>query len=189
VKRARGIPWWTCLLASVALAMPAVAFDVAVLMQQLAQAKHGEVRFEEKKFSSLLTTPLESAGTLRYAPPDRLEKRTEKPASERMVVEGDQLTITRGGRVRSLSLAQYPVIQAFIESIRGTLAGDRAALERFYRLRLEGEPGRWWLTLEPIAPDMRALVQSIRISGSKAQVREVEIFEVGGDRSVMTITE
>ena len=36
---------------------------------------------------------------------------------------------------------------------------------------------------------MRALVQSIRISGSKAQVREVEIFEVGGDRSVMTITE
>jgi hypothetical protein len=35
---------------------------------------------------------------------------------------------------------------------------------------------------------MRALVQSIRIEGAQARVREVEVRENGGDRSVLTIT-
>jgi hypothetical protein len=86
-----------------------------------------------------------------------------------------------------MMLGDYPGMRAFIESIRSTLAGDRATLERYYRLRLEGESSRWWLTLEPLDPDMRTLVQSIRIAGTGASVREVEVFEAGGDRSVMTI--
>jgi hypothetical protein len=165
----------------------AATFDVAALMQQLAQAKPGEVRFVEKRYSELLTAPLETSGTLRYVPPDRIEKHTLKPRVEHLVVTGDTLSLARGSRTRTMTLSEYPALRAFIESIRGTLAGDRATLERFYRLRLDGDEAHWVLSLVPTENDMRALVQSIRIDGTQARVREVEVRESGGDRSVLTV--
>ena len=165
----------------------AATFDIAVLMQQLAQAKPSEARFVERRYSELLTEAIETSGTLRYTPPDRIEKHTLKPRVEDLVVIGDTLTLARGSRTRTMTLSEYPALRAFIESIRGTLGGDRATLERFYRLRLEGDAAHWVLSLEPTESDMRALVQSIRIEGTLARVREVEVRESGGDRSVMTI--
>lgn len=176
-------------LGALAFQAQGAAFDVGSLLQVLAQANPGEVRFVEKKYTQLLTAPIETRGSLRFTPPDRLEKITLSPRRERMMVEGDALTLTSGGETRSLSLAEVPVARALVTSLRGTLAGNRSALERYYRLQLEGTYARWWLTLEPIDRDTRALVASIRISGAGSAVREVEIFEVNGDRSELEISD
>jgi hypothetical protein len=157
------------------------------LMAGLAQNPGGRVDFTEKTYMSILDLPVEGSGELVYIPPDRLEKRTVEPRAELASLQGGELTLERGGQRRTLRLDEYPEAAAFVESIRGTLAGDRAALERTYRLRLEGGEDDWTLVLEPRGLRLSAVVRRIEIRGGGAEVRRIEILQPDGDRSVMEL--
>ncbi|MGB7503614.1 MAG: LolA-related protein, partial [Azonexus sp.] len=84
-------------------------------------------------------------------------------------------------------LPNQPEALAFIDSIRGTLAGNRAALEKNYLLHLAGSPENWTLTMLPNDQKISALVQRIIVTGSKSQVRSIEYLQADGDRSVLSI--
>jgi outer membrane lipoprotein-sorting protein len=163
------------------------AWDLDQLMQNLAQHKSGRATFTEKKYIAVLEKPVESSGDLLYTAPDRLEKRTFKPKPESMVISGSELLVERGRQKHRVQLQNYPELAAFIDSIRGTLAGDLKALERNYQLSLDGTSERWTLQLLPLDEKMRAVVQRIQIAGSADEVRSVEISQADGDHSVMTI--
>ena len=163
------------------------AWDVAQLMQGLAQNKSGRASFVETKYIAMLDKPVESSGELLFTAPGRLEKRTFKPKPESVLVENGTLTVERGKRRNVLRLQDYPELVAFTESIRGTLAGDTAALKRIYTLDLEGTQESWTLSLRPIEAKMQELVQRIRIGGSHAEVKSIEIEQTDKDRSVMVI--
>lgn len=163
------------------------AWDLQQLMDSLAQNKSGRATFVETKRLAVLSKPIESSGELLYTAPDKLEKRTLKPRPESMTVDGDALSVERGNQNYQLQLQAYPEIGAFIESIRGTLAGDRKALERNYRLGLAGSADSWVLELFPLNEKMKAVVQRIRISGVRDQVNSIEISQADGDSSLMVI--
>ncbi len=186
-------PRFSALLAGASLLLALVttpalaAWDLTQLMQGLAQNKSGRASFVEKKYIALLDKPVESSGELLYTAPDRLEKRTFKPRPESMLIESGTLTVERNKRRMTLRLQDYPELVAFTESIRGTLAGDMAALRRVYNLDLEGSEERWTLTLRPVETKMLEVVQRIRIGGSRAEVKTIEIEQTDKDRSVMVI--
>ena len=190
-----GVPGFVSLVAALATGVALAAFsppacaawDVQQLMDSLAQNNSGRAAFVEKKYIAILDKPVESSGELVYTAPDGLEKRTFKPRPEAMVVKGGELFVERGRQKHRLQLQAYPELAAFIDSIRGTLAGDRKALERNYRLSVEGAPERWTLLLQPLDEKMQAVVQRIAISGVREQVRGIEIIQADGDRSVMAI--
>lgn len=165
----------------------AAGLDVDQLMQGLAQVRSGQARFVEKKYIAMLDKPVESSGELLYSAPDRLEKRTLKPKPESMILDGGALVIERGRQKHSLQLQDYPELAAVIDSIRGTLAGDRKALERSYRLSLEGSVERWTLQLLPVDEKMQAIIKHIRIAGAQQSVNSIEINRTDGDRSLMLI--
>jgi outer membrane lipoprotein-sorting protein len=156
-------------------------------MQSLAQQRGGKVAFSEKKYIALLDRPVESSGELVYQPPARLEKRTLKPNFESLVLDRDTLVVERGKQKYTLQLQQYPEITAIVDSIRSTLAGDLKALERQYRVDLQGDPERWTLTLLPSDARIAAIVQRIQISGTRDELRQIEMLLADGDRSVMNI--
>ncbi|WP_153117030.1 outer membrane lipoprotein carrier protein LolA [Rhodocyclus tenuis] len=165
------------------------SWGVNDLMQLLAQQKSGRATFTEKKTLSILDRPLESSGELAFTAPDRLEKRTLKPKPETLLLEGDRLTIDQAEKRRiSLSLQDHPEVSAFVDSIRATLAGDRAALEKFYTVELSGSADKWQLVLVPSQSRMLAVISRIRIAGAQATVRTIEFEQADGDRSEMTIT-
>jgi len=164
------------------------AWDIAALMRLLKEHPAGRARFSETKHVSILDRPLESSGELLFTPPDRLERRVTSPGAERMVADRDRLVVERGGRKQVLSLAEHPEVAVLVESIRGTLAGDREALERTYALRLEGDERAWRLFLAPKDPALTRLVKRVEIEGSGAQVRRVEVEQADGDSSLMQIT-
>lgn len=163
------------------------AWDLQQLMDSLAQNTSNRATFVETKHIALLDKPVESSGELLYMAPDRLEKRTLKPKPEIMVVNGGALVIERGRQKYHLQLHAYPELAAFIDSIRGTLAGDRKALERNYRLGLAGSADHWSLQLVPLDEKMLAVVQRIRIAGVRDQVDSIEITQADGDSSLMVI--
>ena len=165
----------------------AADWGLAQLMQGLAQRGAERATFVEKKFIAILDQPVESSGELRYVPPDRLEKRTQKPRAETMVVDGDRLSIERGAQKHALRLSDYPDIAAFVDSLRGTLAGDRKALERVYRLELHGGAERWTLVMFPSDARLAAMVSRIDVAGTRDRVRSIEILQADGDRSLLTV--
>lgn len=165
----------------------AAALDLADLMATLARSTHGAATFKEKKYLAILDAPVESSGELLFVPPARLEKLTLKPSRERLVLDGDVLTVERGRRTHVLALKDYPEVAGMIESIRATLAGDRDALERVYHLSVSGSRARWSLALVPLDARIGHVVARIRIDGAGGDVRTVEILQADGDRSVMTV--
>src|SRR5579871_6160007 len=157
------------------------------VMSALAQRSHGHVSFVERKYISILDRPVESSGELLFDAPDRLEKRTLHPRPEDLILQGGVLTAQRGKRHYVLELQQYPQIAPFVESMRATLAGDEAALERLYEVSFTGEFQNWQLTLVPRDAQLRRTVERIRIDGEGDHLRTIEIMEPGGDHSVLTI--
>jgi len=165
------------------------AWDVQRLMRELAQVKTANARFLERRHLAILTAPLESSGTLVYVAPDRLEKHTLRPRPESLVLERNELTVESKERNqrRTLVLQDYPVIWAFVESIRATLAGDLPTLSRFYQVGLDGGERQWRLSLIARDREIREVVSEIRNSGDRSWINDIEMIETGGDRSVMTI--
>ncbi|CAN5453847.1 outer membrane lipoprotein carrier protein LolA [soil metagenome] len=189
-----GFGFWRALgllACALALLQPALSFaadwDIDQLMQTLAKAKPGRANFVERKFMAILERPIESSGELLYTAPDRLEKRTLRPKAESMVVDGNVMVIERGKRKHTLQLSDYPELTGFIDSVRGTLAGDRKALERSYKLKLDGSSENWTLVLTPSDARMANMVQQIRIAGKRDNVSSIDVIQTDGDHSLMHI--
>ncbi len=176
------------IMAAPSMAQPST-WGVTSLMTALAKNSGGVTTFTEKKFIAMLDAPLESSGELHYTAPNYLEKRTLKPKPESFVLNDGIITIQRGKKRHTLKLKRHPRIAIFIESIRGTLAGDISALERSYQLALTGNAEHWKLTLSPIDKRMDDILNQIVILGKQERINTIEIHQADGDYSIMKIEE
>src|SRR4029077_5168138 len=131
-RRAVGVATLALAAACAATAQTAAAPAFDELLQLFALRRHGHVAFTEVQQLAMLERPLKSSGELLYDAPDRLEKRTLKPRAQTLVLEHGVLTARRGQHTYVMELREHPQVAPFVESIRATLAGDRAALERSF---------------------------------------------------------
>jgi hypothetical protein len=161
--------------------------DLDQVLAQLAMRKHGHVEFIEQKFIAALDRPIESSGEMSFDAPDHLEQRTLKPRAETLNLDNGTLTVDRGRTHRSMDMHAFPQVEPLVEGIRATLAGDRAALERIFRLEFTGSMARWTLTLVPFESKVKQLVAQVKIDGVRDQLIKVEIRQTDGDRSLMTL--
>jgi outer membrane lipoprotein-sorting protein len=165
-----------------------VAFGLPQLMARMQALHSATTRFVERRFVQMLDQPLQSSGTLSYTAPDRLQKQTLAPSPSSLTVEGDRLTIVQpDGKTRAMPLSDSPEIGALVASIRATLAGDTATLERYYLPTMTGSADDWSLVLEPRDDRLRKLLTKIRIKGEGSVIRSIETVEQDGDRTEMTI--
>ena len=175
------------LLALTAAAPALAAFGFDELMVTLAKRKSGEALFVEERFVAGLDRTLNYTGTMSFNAPDRLERQTLTPRRESFIVEGNQLTLQRGERVRRLALDSVPELAAMVAAMRGTLSGDGSVLRHHFKASVDGGPARWTLTLVPLDFRLLGVVRLLRIDGMHADVRVVELQLADGDRSVTTI--
>ena len=177
-----------------AMAWPGLASaDEAALerqMQALAAVRSRRSAFTEERAIPELDVPLPNSGTLRWQAPDQLEKHTLSPFEERLTVSGQRLTYERPDRNlrRDFVLADQPEMQALVEAIRSTLAGDLATLRRHYEVGFAAAAdGSWRMVLAPLSFRLRGAVQRIVVSGRGAEVTGIDT-EGGGGVSRMRIT-
>lgn len=181
--------WCRGLVAALAFSASSTwAFDLPELMGLLAKQKSGEARFTEQRFVRGLEGPLDASGTLSFQAPDKMTRRTLTPRPESMVVDGNTLTLSRGGRTRTMTLDSMPELLGMVEAMRGTLTGNTQSLARYFRASVSGAPDKWTLDLVPIDEKLAAQVRTLRLSGRAGEVLGIEMEFIGGDRSVMSIT-
>ena len=157
------------------------------LLELLAERRHDHVTFTEVQQLAILDRPLHSSGELLYDAPDRLEKRTLEPRREELVLEHGMLSVERDHHRRSVALHDFPQAVPLVESLRATLAGDRAALARYFTVQFSGTLARWTLELTPTDATLRRSVQHVVITGETDRIRTVQIRQSDGDTSTLTL--
>ncbi len=173
------------LLALTAQAKP--GWGLPQLMAALAATRSATASFTERDTSPVLSAPLISMGTLTYVAPGYLSKQTATPVSSLFTLRNGQVTLMEGGATRQFALDEDPRIAGLVEAIRGTLAGDLPALQRYYSLTLTGSAAAWRLRLVPRNPALAAFVQSVAIGGSQGQVTSIDTLSTDGAESRMSI--
>jgi hypothetical protein len=189
-RRAAACALLAAALASIGLAALAADnnTDFDQLLQLLAQGRHREADYTEKKYLAMLAHPLESSGELVYEAPDHLELRSLKPKPQTLVLDHGLVTMQAGRHRRQVRLEDYPQIAPLIDSMRAILAGDRTALERVFALQFIGTLESWQLQLTPRDPRLAESVRQIDMQGERDAVHEIQVLQSDGDRSVMSIT-
>ena len=148
-----------------------------------------KANFQETHFSSLLTEPLATSGTLRFTPPSKLEKHITAPFEERYWIEGNEVHYESSEISTSFSLSEYPGLQGFLLGLRSALTGDYQILQRFFSLTLDGTKDQWTLRLIPLDESTLEILSSLTIMGQNGLLTSMEMHEANGDHSILVLDE
>lgn len=184
---------YTC-LASIAHAVeqknlpPSTLEDT--ILARIGAVHERQNRFYEVRVLAVLTKPLESSGTLTWHAPDYLEKLTETPRREDLIIQGESVMVTRGtAQPQTLDATRNPALQLLADTLRAPLSGDLTLLRRYYHVSASGnEASNWTLTFAPAAAEVAKLVQKVSISGINNAITRLEILQANGDSQIITIT-
>ena len=157
-------------------------------MAKLAAVPERRARFQEQRRFAALSEPLVSRGHLFYRRPDYLEKITDWPEPERLVVDGPYLSITGSTDApRVVDLRGQPELGAMIDGLRGPLAGDLAGLQERFRLAGAGSLAAWTLDLVPRDERAARLLRSLHLAGREDAITEIRLVQANGDEQSMQI--
>jgi hypothetical protein len=171
------------LLAAGARAEPDT-LELDELLHHMATTRGVVAEFRELKTLALLEEPLESRGTLYFQPPDRFVRVTREPAATRLVLVGSRMRFEDATGGSDVDLAENPVARQFADNLVALWRGDRARLEKLYRLDFRAEGPRWQLGLSPRGAPLDRFIASIRLAGDGATMRTMELLESDGDRTL-----
>jgi len=154
--------------------------DSAWVLRQLARPAPMRTAFVELRDSPLLKAPLRISGEYRRPDDATLVREVQSPYAETTTIRAGQATIARGARSRSFSLARVPELAGLQASFGALLAGDRAMLERAYRIDTAGTRQHWTLTLVPRDAALAAKVRDIVLRGRGSELRCIETSPARG---------
>ena len=154
----------------------------------LAAVPERRATFQEEKQLGALTETLRSTGHMLYRRPGHLEKITDWPQPERLVVDGGRLILTTGNEPpRVVDLAGQPELRAMVDAMRGPLAGDLAALQRAFAVHVSGTRSDWRLELTPTDPRAKRVLRQVEVAGQGADPTGIHVVQANGDEQRLRI--
>ena len=182
---AAGVLLWS--LPAAAKPAPAAAKappTIDALLAGLAKAPGLYARFREEKHITLLQAPLVSEGSLYFTPPARFARHTEKPIASTMIIDGNQLQFGNADGQESMNLGTNPVARLFADAFVMLLSGNRAGLEKMFKMQLTPKPGsanEWRLVLTPRVAPMDKMIKELELRGRGLNLEELDVRESSGD--------
>ena len=166
----------------------AQALTVPELQQLLQGAPKSDARYEEVRESPWLSSPVTTRGTL-HVTPQAVEKRVESPRQETWRMLDDRLEwVGPGGAGRkSIPFSQSPALQALADVTRRAIAGDFAALQRDFRISVQGDERVWSAQLQPRTALLQRQLESVELQGTGARLRVLIVTERQGERTTTRI--
>jgi len=171
-------------LAAQGASAAAPSLTLAELLSRMASTRGVVAEFHERKEITLLDQPLESTGTVYFAPPDRFTRLTRSPAVTRLVLAGTSMHFQDATGASEVDLATNPVARQFAENMVALWSGDRTRLEKLYKLDFRAEQAHWELVLVPRDATLARFVERLAMRGDGAEMRELELVETDGDRTL-----
>jgi outer membrane lipoprotein-sorting protein len=156
--------------------------DVDALLAGLSKAPGLYAHFREEKHITLLQQPLVSEGSLYFTPPSRFARHTEKPIVSTLIIDGNQLQFGSADGQESMNLGTNPVARLFADAFVMLLSGNRAGLEKIFKMQLTPKAGgEWKLVLTPRVAPMDKLIKELELRGRGLNLNELDVREASGD--------
>lgn len=169
-------------------AFPVPAADnLELVRQRVAQVQVLRGGFEQEKRVAGFRNPLRSQGRFLLSRDKGVVWTTLKPFPSEMVITRERiLSRDEAGNSRVQADAKrQPALRQINAMMFALMAGDVSALAARFDIDAEALPGNAWsLTLKPKAAALEKVFSQIELHGDH-YVREVEILEAGGDRTVL----
>lgn len=166
------------------------ADDLALVQQRVARVPVLRGDFQQQKQMTGFSKPLRSEGNFVLSRDHGVLWNTLKPFPSEMVLTRDRiLSRQRDGSTRvELDGRQQPALRAVNEMMFALMSGDVAVLAPRFSSKVEALPEQGWrLTLTPRPGPLARSFKRIRLRGDR-HVRQVEIDEANGDRTVLEFT-
>ena len=160
------------------------AITVPELQRLLQAAPKQSVPFQELRESPWLAAPMASRGTLRSTP-QWLEKHVESPRQEtwRLLPDRIEWTGPGGAGNKHIMFSQAPALAALADVMRRVVAGDIAALERDFRIQVQGDEAAWRSQLQPRSADVGRYIESVELQGTGNRLQVIIVNERQGGRT------
>lgn len=157
--------------------------DLADWLDRHAPDARRAIAFTETRPSELVEGDLVTRGTLRFEPPDRLEKHIASPRPETQVITAESVTIRddRTHRRRTFALERAPALVALRQALIGWLTADAAMLERHFETELSTGDDGWRLVLRPRSGHLAEELDSLELTGRGRQAVSMQTRLVNGD--------
>jgi len=170
--------------------------DIDALLAGLSKAPGLSAHFREEKHITLLQQPLISEGSIYFTPPAKFARHTEKPIASVMVIDGNQLQFGNADGQESVNLGANPVARLFADAFVMLLSGNRAGLEKIFKMQLTPKPGAgaagaagdWKLVLTPRVAPMDKMIKELELRGRGLDLNELDVREASGDWTRTTFT-
>ncbi len=167
--------------------------DVDTLLASLAKAPGLYAHFREEKHITVLQQPLVSEGSIYFAPPSHFSRRTEKPLKSTMIIDGNEMSFVTEESHERLSLGANPVARLFTDAFVMLLSGNRAGLEKIFKMQLTpkagGASGEWKLVLTPRVTPMDKMIKELELRGRGLNLNELDVRETSGDWTRTSFTQ
>lgn len=148
------------------MAQTAGTVDSDWILAQLAQPVPMQTEFVELRSSRLLKKPLRVAGQYRRPDSNTLVREVRSPYAETTTIGNGEVRIVRGNaRARVFPLSRVPQLAGMEAGFAALLAGDKAGLQRNFRLQAQGNRTDWQLNMTPVEAGLKQHVQLITLHG------------------------
>lgn len=138
------------------------------------------VDFTQTRTLAALSRPLKSSGSMVLSKEQGVLWQIRKPLTLGFVITPKGLAeVGADGKVRLKTAKDAPVVAQMGRILQSLLQGKWSALEDFFTVRGEGNPGQWKILLTP-KPQTAAFLKGIQISGGRF-IQRVHVDEAGGD--------
>jgi outer membrane lipoprotein-sorting protein len=163
--------------------------ELAALMKIFNESSGVRARFRESRHLSILTDPIETMGTLYFAPPDRLARHSTRPGRSSVVVEAERVLLRDETGKRVFDFSTSETARALIGNLMIVFRGDLESLKAEYSVSFESDGKNWTLDLEPRSRALRGIVERTRFTGRSGELNAMETRESNGDRTIMRFSE
>ena len=165
-------------------ASAAQVITASQLQKLLQAAPVSDIKFQEQRQSPWLAVPVESRGIVRSLP-QGLEKQVESPKQETWRLLPDRLEWRGpvGAANKQILFSQAPALATLSNAMRHMVAGDLLALERDFRVTLQGDAKLWTAHLQPHTPDVVKYLDYLEMQGAGSQLLVITVVERKGERT------
>ncbi|HHW4678326.1 MAG TPA: LolA-related protein [Xylella sp.] len=181
----RNLLWMLILLCSVARSLPAAANEqdhVSWILKTLAHPVSVSIPFLELHSSALLKGRLRVQGDYRWLDAQTLVREVTVPYHEVTTLHNGEVILERDGKaLRRFDLSHTPELTGLYTGFSALLSGNRALLERNFRVRAEGTQALWQLYLVPLDATLAQQVREVRLYGHGTSLSCMERVSIRGD--------
>ncbi|WP_343203248.1 LolA-related protein [Xylella fastidiosa] len=181
----RILVWMLILLCSVVPLLVTAANepdDVTRILKVLAHSESVSIPFLELRSSALLKTQLRVRGYYRWLNVQTLVREVTVPYHEVTTLRDGKVFLERDGQKRrDFDLSHVPELAGLYTGFSALLSGNRALLERNFRVRAEGTQDGWQLHLAPVDATLAQQVHEVRLYGRGADLICMESVPARGD--------